>query len=393
MIRRLTRWFALVLPPLWALLAFALIYLGMTGVLAWFFWQLRRSDPTAAILSADLFVPRDVIIGFGLVTYGVFRVTAFHPVFLPTYRRWLEQIPWTYHRDLPGGPIHLVAQDGLLVIAAILLSYGSPRMQFLAVPLFAAAYLIALGTTFWATGPRWPTYVVGFGLGLIVLLKGQPAAMLVVSGVLYGLAYVGLRQALKRFPWEIPQAWEHFPLRLQASRDERRQSTLGWPFDLLQPKPPTLAISRLDGLLLSLLGGWWTIVLASLPSAPNDRLEASVVPLLLVTPACVLIRAGLYCWTHWPPISLLGRIRTLRWIIPGYDKVFLAPLCTLLVGPGLVAVLARFGVPLNYSAPIAVAAMLFVTFNMGPTLCNWRLTGYSRITPLLNRNSQEFVNL
>jgi hypothetical protein len=392
MIRRLTRWFALVLPPWWALLIFALGYLWTAGSLAWFFWWLRAIDPTAEV-PPNFFTPRDMTVGFALVGYGIFRVMAFHPVFSSCYRRWLEQTPWTYHRDLPRGPIHLVAQDGLLVIAAILLSYGSPRMQFLAVPLFAAAYLIALGSTFWATGPRWPAYVVGFGLGLIALLKGQPAAMLVVATVLYGLAYVGLQQALKRFPWEIPQAWERFPLRLQASRDERPQSALGWPFDLLQPKPPTLAISRLDALLLSLLGGWWTIVLASLPSAPNDRLEASVVPLLLVTPACVLIRTGLYCWMHWPPIGLWGRIRTLRWIIPGYDKVFLAPLCTLLVGPGLVAVLARLGVPLNYSAPIAVTAMLFVTLNMGPTLRNWRLTGYSRITPLLNRNSQEFVNL
>ena len=38
---------------------------------------------------------------------------------------------------------------------------------------------------------------------------------------------------------------------------------------------------------------------------------------------------------HVPPISLWGRIRTGRLIIPGYDRVFLPPMLALVIGVGL----------------------------------------------------------
>ncbi len=91
-------------------------------------------------------------------------------------------------------------------------------------------------------------------------------------------------------------------------------------------------------------------------------------------------RASTY-WGRLPPISLWGRVRTLRWIIPGYDQIFLAPLSIFVVET--VADLARKHFDLLVVAPVSVFLTLLIAFNMGPTLRNWHTTGKHRMVPLL----------
>ena len=102
-----------------------------------------------------------------------------------------------------------------------------------------------------------------------------------------------------------------------------------------------------------------------------------------VTPFAFFIRLLVYIGPCRPPISLWGRIMTARWIIPGYDCVFVAPLCTLLVAliglaVGIVADPAYWGTVVY---PLTMAAALIVALNMGPSLARWRLTGHHRIAP------------
>jgi hypothetical protein len=96
-------------------------------------------------------------------------------------------------------------------------------------------------------------------------------------------------------------------------------------------------------------------------------------------------RLLLYCIGYSPPISLRGRIRTFRWIIPGYDQVFVAPLLTLLVGGVLPLVLSRQGLDEILVMPLCATLALLATLTVPPSLFQWRLTGHHRMTPVMQQ--------
>jgi len=101
-----------------------------------------------------------------------------------------------------------------------------------------------------------------------------------------------------------------------------------------------------------------------------------------------IFRIIVYCGELWPPISLLGRIATRRWIIPDYDHVFLAPAATLTVGILFGWIAPLYGMPDLLANPLAVFFVLFVTLGAGPTLGRWRLLGRHRPTALLVMGTQ-----
>ena len=76
-----------------------------------------------------------------------------------------------------------------------------------------------------------------------------------------------------------------------------------------------------------------------------------------------------------PPISLLGRVATRRWIIPGYDRVFVAPAIAMLLAAALPRLLIEVGVSPAAATFLATAAAVFAAIGIGPTLMNWGLTG------------------
>src|SRR5262249_56326467 len=110
----------------------------------------------------------------------------------------------------------------------------------------------------------------------------------------------------------------------QDALDRVRKNILGWPFDIIRPRDVAVSISYRDGLMLSLLLGWWMYVILQRID-PQARFGANFV-LVFIAQFAIAGRIGTYCWGYAPPISLWGRIFTLRWVIPGYDYVFLAPL-------------------------------------------------------------------
>jgi hypothetical protein len=124
-------------------------------------------------------------------------------------------------------------------------------------------------------------------------------------------------------------------------------------------------------------------------------------------PAVVLTRFALYQVAQlWPPISLAGRVATGRWLIPGYDRVLVAPLLAVAVfvftvlalldvspkvasPPRTAAGLGQVVVPALYraasdpvlQASVAVGLVLLITLTVGPSRRRWLLTGTFRIRP------------
>jgi hypothetical protein len=67
-----------------------------------------------------------------------------------------------------------------------------------------------------------------------------------------------------------------------------------------------------------------------------------------------------------------------RWIIPGYDYVYLAPLATLAIGTALPWALFRLGASAPLTAFITVVGVMLVALGAPPTLAKWSLTGEYR---------------
>jgi hypothetical protein len=341
-----------------------------------------------------------VVLFTACFAYGGFRTIAFHPALQPRYRQWLRLTPWTSSRPLPLGPIHLVWQDGVFLLPVALLAALLHATNPLAlVPYFLGGYLICLACLLAMTQTELFAYALGFGLGLVIRLIPYPVACASALILLYPIAYIGIRQSLRRFPWELD--WlDRAGRQLQSSSSGTTASgtgPLGWPFERLQPKFTEVTISWRHVFLLSLLLGWWLHALAALLRFHSVQVrklvesgESAIEVLSFFSSfgitLLVAIRIALYCSGYMPPISLWGRLWTLRWIIPGYDKVFLAPLaCGVVawVGPLL---LEGWGLELWYGMPISIGLALFIGLGGGPSLKSWRLTGQYRLTaPILGQ--------
>ena len=192
-------------------------------------------------------------------------------------------------------------------------------------------------------------------------------------------------------PWQ-GDPWREDLIRAVSSQATRGPSSdagpLGWPFDRLRPKwPAGTGIRSRDAVLVSLLAGWWLYAVASLSSDPAVRRGI----VLCVHGAAIVFLAGgrlaTYSAGYASPISLWGRLWTLRWIIPGYDRIFVAPLAVVLIGALLPEVLSLHGLDVEVAGPLSLSLALLAGLSIGPSLLNWRLTGQHRLVPGLQQPS------
>lgn len=391
MSRKFVDWMRVVLPPSSTVGAVFLIYLLLEGIFAWVSWRWGRA---AGVLGV-----RDVFLSANCFAYGVYRVTAFHPINQPDYRRWLEQTPWTWRKPLPLGPIHLVPQD-VLVVGLLTVMRHDPQSNLLHGPLlFLFGYLLALCWSAAAIKLWWAGYGIAFGLGLMVLWGRDPMQSLGAGVATYALGLVSIQVALRRFPWELSRYAQC--KNLQEMIELSKQQKLGWPFDRLQPKRPELWVSYRDGVLISALVAWWTYVLLTVLPHPPGGSPFVVFPFFGLT-FCVIARLGVYLAGYRSPMNFWGRLFTLRWIMPRYDVIFLAPLLMVFFTAATPLLLwGQWQQPPQIVAAAAVFIVLTVGLNLGPPLERWRMTGHHRIVPDLNaagtfsntNAKQEFVEL
>ena len=233
---------------------------------------------------------------------------------------------------------------------------------------------------------------------------------------LYGLSLMGLKRALGELrahaDWYECAPWRYVQS-LQANPADRRQR-FGWPFDdLAAPALPLRWLPLRHGLLISACAAWWAYVViakvqlgtlipfANLHLGGDFRSQPQLLEdarlmsyFLLSIPAagalCNLVPAMLP-WQY--PLSFWGRIRTGRWIIPGYDRIVLSPFLTwLVIGFGLGMLQLSFAPTLvgPLTTGLAMAALLCV----GPPLAAWKLTAPSRLgVDTVYRNRREFMNI
>jgi hypothetical protein len=342
-------------------------------------------------MPVDFFVG-NLLLHLGVLVYAAHRVFSFHPAFSSAYHNWLATTPWTSRQPLPVGPIHLVTQDFLIL--AFLAGLAWMRHPLVSPPglilEFLIVYVLSLAVSFSVLKMPWFAYAIAFGLGLVAFLAPRLWLALAIAAAIYVVAYLGLRRALDNFEdWDLGWMDEQPMLSLSQEKglDRLRRKILGWPYDSIRPQEVAPSITYRDGTMLSLLIGWWFFVIVSY--VPSDhRFEVGCVLAGFACQFTVFARLAAYCWGYAPPINVWGRIFTLRWIIPGYDQVFLAPLATIGVTAGGIWAQRHLNAPAGIAAPLTIAAIFLFTLNGAPTLKRWRLTGNHRLSPTVLMSSK-----
>lgn len=378
MIRSLFNWLRRTLPPLWIVFVLVVFFAVFEGVLFWAQTYINEAK-TAAEFAGQCLKIRGMAAAVIMGLYGLFRVAAFHPIFQPKYRLWLAQTPWTAKKPLPLGPIRLGCQDLIVLGVMLLFLRGWTLERIWVADAFLLVYVAALGYSFFRTGPWWMGYLIAFGLALAIRFALHPFIPLGILVVLYIVAMLGLRMALRRFPWGDPSRRELSFLPFVANPSPRQTPISVWPFSQLLDVPAGAKVNRRDGILAPLLAAWWIYAFTWNITKVEDKRGWPVV-LALTALVVLLVRLGIYINSNWPPINVAGRFFSRHWIIPGYDCVYLAPLCILLTAFVGWVLAMLVGSPFeSISYPLAMAAVLVVALNMGPSLRKWQLTGHHRI--------------
>ena len=353
-----------VLPPLHITAALCTVYL-LTYLMDLYIIRLGIPVPEGI---GRIRIP---ILVLASALYGFYRVRVFHPFYNSKYWQWLCLSPWSIDKPLPQGPVHLIWVDVVILAVLTLCAYSNIPF-FTAVPVvaFLIVYLVMIFLAFEAEQ-------IAFTILFLFLapFAFYPFANLYVTSLvlilLYALCCVGFYRSFKDFPWNT-KYWKGDVVE-EFKKQAVKQNVLGWPFKFLNIYEAP-RISYFGAFLLSLLLTWWLHVIRW---AIDEPYNISLLALLALLVA--FIRTLVYAAEYRPPISLTGRIFTGRLIIPRYDKIYIAPLCILLVGIPLPLLLHRYGLITAWNLEICFFLIFFLAFSLPPTLNKWRLTGAYRI--------------
>jgi len=340
---------------------------------------------------------------FALI-YGVYRAVVFHPRVNTEYGKWLASTPWTSRLPLPAGPIHLVPQDLVVLMLIWGLNHEFSLRSLAIFVVFLSSYqfilaLIHLELDEWRLG-----YAVGLGLGTELFFIRHQEVQLPIAMACYVLNWIALQRTLRRFPWastSIPM------LKELNSKEQKTQIHLGFPHNVLAPKPVKLYIPRHHAICLPILIGWWQ--LAGLWGADREaRIGCLMFPLCGLI-AMMFVQGVVGTLGYRSPIDLWGRICTGRIIIPKYDCVWVPSLVALAIGMPLYWLALATETQNKWVGPafspdqttllmlqaslgpLATTCMLLALLNIGPGIDEWRLTGQHRIVPVKIRS--EFIEI
>ena len=328
-----------------------------------------------------------------LAGWAAWRAYTINPICKASYQAWLETTPWTPGKPLPFGRIELAPQDALWLSAAMIAFWHWPGSLF--VPLVFLVPFTAILT--FVNNVKKQYVAAGAAVGLLTMLPwlgmttGQPGAVLACAIAAAAATEWGWRRTLRDYPWDATPTSKFQP---DVTKLQEAQATCAW-WPLVHPWRGTLIAPLLnvrETLLLASFCGWLavnaTMTINSLEAhdaVAQNRPAVDVVQraLPLVSGGVGLIAASirLYSYALWCawPISLRGRIKTGRYLIPGYDRVFIAPLTTLAAGLIIPRVLLLLSLPTAMTAFATMFAIVLAAVGIGPTLATWSLTGEYRM--------------
>ena len=222
----------------------------------------------------------------------------------------------------------------------------------------------------------------------------------IVVGIQYILIYKMTLDTLKLFPWNNIN-WNHDPkISLQKYSWATGLSKTVWAG--LSPIHFNKPISVDRSIIFSLLYGWIGYVagklmapLFLLSGKPNKAPEIIILiglflPLLFGS----IYRLVIFTQHCNPPLSILGRISQKKIIIPDYDKVHIAPLCSIICL--FFSIFLTKKIDPSIACGISAFSTLFCLLAIGPDYETWFYTSNCRIASLpstfMNNTQQQNSN-
>ena len=354
-----------ILPPPGYTILFFVVYM-LTYLVDFYFHLLGLLVPE------EVGMIRMPILILASASYGFYRVRVFHPSYNKKYWQWLCLSPWSINKPLPQGPVHLIWVDFVILTILTLLAYSNvPLEKFTPLVVFLFVYLAMIVLAFQAE--QMVFTILFFFLFPFTFYPFKSINLaIIVFILLYALCYFGFYKSFRDFPWNT-KYWK-IDVVEELRKQAIRNNIIGWPFKHLNINK-TFGISCFGAFILSFLLTWWLHVIRWAIDEPYN-----LKPLAILSVYVAVTRAFFYALKYRPPISLAGRIFTGRLIIPGYDKIFIAPICILLVGIPLPFALSFFGLNEVWSFEICFFLIFFLALSLPPKLNTWLLTGPYRIS-------------
>ena len=370
--------FKQVMPRTVCIIPFAFVYILTYSANIWL-------APFDEPVPVEIVNVRLAIVLFTTVLYAVHRIINFCPLFRSGYGQWLTLSPWTFEKPLPMGPVHLTWVDSFVIGSLTSLVYFDgilnptwPAIAFLSVQ----TVLLAISTLLIEESKPFSYVFVGIILlpFTVFPFRNHLIALLVLV-ILYTMTYASYRMILKNFPWNT-SFWKSDPIKkLRKQAIENR--VIGFPHRIFNAKDSLPSLSFTEAIICSLLITWYLHIIRWLINEPYDLTLFFMAAILLS-----FFRLLAYvCPCYGPPISLWGRICKFRFIIPGYDKIFLAPICIIAASIILPCSLATIGIGKTWGIEISVFVLLLLAFSFPPSLKKWRLTGKYRM--VFSRNFRQ----
>lgn len=368
-------------PPLIGLVPFVVIY----GILLGSIRLIRFFTGIPAGVIDNFEEVRNMETGFlgtAAGVYAIYRVWRFHPRLNFFYLSWLRLTPWTAAKPLPLGPVHPVWQDvvviGVLTAIVKWQLHGNALVPLIA---FGSVYIVLMTGVLMSTR-RWPECVLLGFLGPALLLPQltEVGFGLLVAAIIVVIVF-GHRRSLRAFPWTTRDQPMKPPVSILRKEIQPVNATgtpahVGWPMTALGPKIKPTSISTQSAIWLSALFGWWCYCCIE-----RDTEEWPPEIMILFVLMAGALRFAVYCSYVATPFNIWGRIASGRLIVPGFDKVFLAPLAALLISVvGAIIVHHSRGWHTATEA-VVIGLSSFAILNGGPSRKNWVLTGYMRFKP------------
>ena len=359
----------LILP----LLIFVAMYFFMDGAL-WVEGIYFDLNIRISAMNVGLAPVHRIIAGAFLTLAAIARAWK-HPLFNPRYRQWLQTTPWTAKQPLPLGPVYIQWFDALFVFIVTCIAWATSAFSpAVALSIYSMSYVTIAACVLVFT-ERNAVVPLAFGGALFVFLIPSPVGMLIAALSLFAAANFFLNRSLRSFPWQLPQAARIGP---------------GGLFIALGPKIPMNRLWTSEGIILSLLAGCWVFATAHLKQF-QETPAGSIGAIVVIAGILGFARWILYNTNGTATISLLGRIATGHLLIPGHDKILIAPAAAVILAATVPGLLHRIGCPppvwLGATAALVTAALLCI----GPTLSDWRLTGVGRMPR--NESVQKYIRV
>jgi hypothetical protein len=321
--------------------------------------------------------------------YAMYRVTRFHPACNPGYSAWLRLSPWTAAKPLPLGPVHPVWQDAVVLgLLSVVSAWHAHLSAWLPVIVFGLTYLATLTILLLFTR-QWPACVaLGFLWPALILPGLNLTEGIGLFAVIAAVIWYGHGKSLRAFPWEFlnrpgRQANSILQIEISAGTAAGAPATLGWPFTAIAPKFRAASVSTQSSFWLSALFGWWSYCL--IKAFDLESVSEAIIAFAAVA-GC--LRLVIYHASVLSSSSLWSRIFSGNLIVPGFDKMFLAPLAAVLISVAGGILIRRAGPYYACAESLVIALIWFVLFSGGPTRRNWILTGHHRFRQPARRNAQ-----